>query len=73
MFESGFGMRKNNKRGQGWQFSLAVLFITIVLYLPGFLIARFFYRDNMVAIAVAPLPSFALYAILGIFFLIALD
>lgn len=49
-------------------FSLAVLFITIVLYLPGFLIARFFYRDNMVAIAVAPLPSFALYAILGIFF-----
>lgn len=46
-------MRKNDKRGQGWQFSLAMLFITIVLYLPGFLVARFFYRDNMVAIAVA--------------------
>ena len=45
-----------------------VLFVAIVLYLPGLFAASFFFRDGIVAIAVAPLLSFALLAVIGVFF-----
>lgn len=47
-----------------------VLFVAIVLYLPGLFAASFFFRDGIVAIAVAPLLSFALLAVIGVFFIV---
>ena len=49
-------------------FFLSIVFIAFSLYLPGYLIARFFFASKAISFGVAPLFSFALFVVLGLGF-----